>query len=60
MDEREFFDENESLKPATLSCLHCHQTEAYDIAGWCEPKRKGFRVTPMNETERVSPNPGTT
>jgi hypothetical protein len=40
MDEREFFDEKESLKPATLSCLHCHQTEAYEIRWLVRTKKK--------------------
>ena len=42
MDEREFFDEKGSLKPATLSCLHCHQTEAYEIRWLVRTKKKSL------------------
>jgi hypothetical protein len=40
MDERDFFDESETLKPAALSCLFCHQTEAYEIRWLVRTKRK--------------------
>lgn len=40
MDERQFFDENETLKPATLSCLFCHQTNAYEIRWLVRTKKK--------------------
>jgi hypothetical protein len=40
MDERDFFDENETLKSATLSCLFCHQTDAYEIRWLVRTKRK--------------------
>jgi hypothetical protein len=40
MDEREFFDESETLKSATLSCLFCHQTEAYEIRWLVRTKKK--------------------
>jgi hypothetical protein len=40
MDERDFFDETETLKPATLSCLFCHQTDAYEIRWLVRTKRK--------------------
>ena len=40
MDERDFFDESETLKPATLSCLFCHQTEAYEIRWLVRTKRQ--------------------
>ena len=40
MNERDFFDENQTLKPATLSCLFCHQTGAYEIRWLVRTKRK--------------------
>ena len=49
MDERDFFDETESLKPATLSCLHCHQSEAYDIRWLVRTKKK---AVPRGADER--------
>ena len=43
MDERDFFDEKETQKPATLSCLYCRQTETYDVR-WIErTKKKALR-----------------
>jgi hypothetical protein len=49
MDERAFFDENETTKPATLSCLYCHQTEAYEIRWLVRTKKKNL---PGNADER--------
>ncbi len=43
MDERDFFDENESLKPANLSCLFCHQSETYEIRWLVRTKKKALR-----------------
>ncbi|MGH9359778.1 MAG: hypothetical protein ACRD1O_11490 [Terriglobia bacterium] len=43
MEERDFFDENETLKPATLSCLHCRQTETYEIRWLVRTKKKALR-----------------
>ncbi len=43
MEERDFFDESEALKPATLSCLHCRQTETYDIRWLVRTKKKALR-----------------
>ena len=40
MDEREFFDENETLKPATLSCFFCRQTDTYEIRWLVRTKKK--------------------
>ncbi len=43
MEERDFFDENEQLKPATLSCDKCRQTETYDIRWLVRTKKKALR-----------------
>ena len=42
MDERDFFDESETLKTSTLSCLFCRQTEAYEIRWLVRTKRKNL------------------
>ncbi len=43
MEERDFFEEREVLKPATLSCLYCRQTATYDIRWLVRSKRKSLR-----------------
>jgi len=43
MEERDFFDESEVLKPAILSCLHCRQTETYEIRWLVRTKKKALR-----------------
>lgn len=43
MEERDFFDETETLKPATLSCLHCRQTDTYEIRWLVRTKKKVLR-----------------
>ncbi len=40
LDERDFFKETETLKPATLSCLFCRQTATYDIRWLVRTKRE--------------------
>lgn len=43
MEERDFFDERESTKPATLSCLFCRQSDSYEIRWLVRTKRKTLR-----------------
>lgn len=43
MEERDFFDEKETVKPAQLSCLHCRQSETYDIRWMVRMKKKALR-----------------
>ena len=43
MEERDFFDESEVVKPATLSCLHCHQSATYGIRWLVRTKKKALR-----------------
>jgi hypothetical protein len=31
MDEREFYNETEELKPLKMTCPHCRQTDEYQI-----------------------------
>ena len=33
MEERDFYDERQETKKATLNCPHCHQSCEYDL-GW--------------------------
>ncbi|MGD0695877.1 MAG: hypothetical protein ABSB82_13585 [Terriglobia bacterium] len=49
MEERDFFDETESVKPANLSCEFCHQTDTYDIR-WLVRTKK--RTIPARADER--------
>jgi hypothetical protein len=42
MEERDFFDEAETLKPANLSCLFCRQTATYDLRWLVRTKRKAL------------------
>jgi hypothetical protein len=42
MDERDFFDESETRKPATLFCSHCRQTDNYEIRWLVRNKRKAL------------------
>lgn len=52
MEERDFFDESERLKPATLSCLFCHQAETYEIRWLVRTKKKVLRG-PADERDRA-------
>ena len=52
MEERDFFEESETLKPAVLNCLHCRQTETYEIRWLVRTKRKALRG-PADERDRA-------
>ena len=52
MEERDFFDEEETLKTARLSCLHCRQTDEYPIR-WLKRKKKKSLRGPANEPDRL-------
>ncbi len=52
MEERDFFDEKESLKAATLSCLHCRQTDTYEIR-WLERTEGKTLRGPADERDRA-------
>jgi len=43
MDERDFFDESETRKPANLCCLHCRQADTYEIRWLVRIKKKSLR-----------------
>ena len=42
MEEREFFDEKEEKKPATLSCPSCRQSAEYELAWLVRSKKKSL------------------
>lgn len=42
MEEREFFDESESHKPAVLNCDKCHQSDTYDVRWLVRNKKKSL------------------
>lgn len=43
MEESDFFDESEVLKPANLSCLFCHQNDEYQIRWLVRTKKEMLR-----------------
>ncbi len=40
MEERDFFDEREEKKPATLNCPHCKQSNEYELSWLVRTKKK--------------------
>ena len=40
MEERDFFHESEVRKPAQLSCVHCRQSDTYEIRWLVRTKRQ--------------------
>ena len=49
MEERDFFDEKEALKPANLACFFCHQSDTYEIRWLVRTKKK---MPPRGADER--------
>ncbi len=49
LDEREFYDEREQKKPATLNCPHCHQSAEYELSWMVRTKK---RQLPSRADER--------
>lgn len=43
MEERDFFDETETVKPATLNCDKCHTSDTYDIRWLVRTKKQALR-----------------
>jgi len=52
MEERDFFDESETLKTAELSCVHCRQVNQYEIRWLVRTKKKQLRG-PADERDRA-------
>jgi len=40
MEERDFFDEKQEKKPATLNCPHCQQSAEYEITWIVRTKKR--------------------
>ena len=40
MEERDFFDEKQEKKPASLNCPHCHQAADYEITWVVRTKKR--------------------
>jgi hypothetical protein len=55
MEERDFYDERQEMKKATLSCPHCHQSGEYDWAGSSAPSAASCRPAPTSATVPSSP-----
>ncbi len=49
MEERDFYDERQEKKNATLNCPHCHQSADYEL-GWTVRMKK--RQLPPRADER--------
>jgi len=53
MEERDFYNETETTKPATLSCLHCRQTETYEVRWLVRTKKANLARTYMIRRDDV-------
>ncbi len=40
LEERDFYDEKEQKKPATLNCPHCKQSAEYELAWLVRTKKR--------------------
>jgi len=40
MEEKDFFEEREQRKPATLTCPHCRQSADYELAWLVRTKKR--------------------
>ena len=52
MDEREFYDERQETKKASLTCPHCRQENEYDI-GWVVRMKKRQLSGRADERDRA-------
>jgi hypothetical protein len=52
MEERDFFNEREVVKPANLSCLYCRQSDTYEIR-WIERVKKKSLPPRASEEDRA-------
>ena len=52
MDERDFFTETESSKPANLHCTHCRQADTYDVR-WLVRTKKAALPRGADERDRA-------
>jgi hypothetical protein len=52
MDEREFYDERQETKKASLTCPHCRQENEYDV-GWVVRMKKRQLSGRADERDRA-------
>ena len=52
MEERDFFDETEASKTATLNCDKCRQVEAYEVRWLVRTKKPALRG-PADERDKA-------
>jgi hypothetical protein len=52
MDERAFFNESKTSKPATLSCPFCKSSESYDLQ-WLVRRKKDRLPSGADERDRA-------
>ena len=52
MDERAFYNESQTSKPATLSCPYCRTSEQYDLR-WLLRKKKDRLPPGAGERDRM-------
>jgi hypothetical protein len=52
MDERQFFNESKTTRPARLQCPYCRTTETYDL-NWLLRKKKDRMPTGGDERDRA-------
>ena len=52
MEERDFYDERQETKKATLSCPHCREAAEYDI-GWYVRTKKRQLTGRADERDRA-------
>ena len=52
MDERAFYSESQTTKPATLNCPYCHSVESYDLR-WAVRQKKDRMPGGGDERDRA-------
>jgi hypothetical protein len=52
MEERDFYDERQETRKATLTCPHCRQSGEYDL-GWSVRKKKNQISGRADERDRA-------
>ena len=52
MEERDFFDERQEKKPATLNCPHCQQSAEYEVT-WVVRTKKRQLAGRADERDRA-------
>jgi hypothetical protein len=52
MDERAFYSESQTTKPATLNCPHCRSSETYELR-WMVRKKKDRLPGGADERDRA-------